>query len=143
MTNAQIAAALDELGDLYELDGAVQYRVLAYRTAARTVREASVSVEQLVRDGRVTELPGIGKTLETKLQTLVETGDMTQSQKLRAQFPSGLIAMMHLPGFGPKRARRLFDELGIDSLDKLREAAEAQQLSRTGHARGKITLTVG
>jgi DNA polymerase (family X) len=79
VTNAQIAAALDELGDLYELDGAVQYRVLAYRTAARTVREASVSVEQLVRDGRVTELPGIGKTLETKLVKLVETGDMEQS----------------------------------------------------------------
>ncbi|HTE61361.1 MAG TPA: DNA polymerase/3'-5' exonuclease PolX, partial [Solirubrobacteraceae bacterium] len=122
------AAALDELGDLYELDGAVQYRVLAYRTAARTVREASVSVEQLVRDGRVTELPGVGKTLETKLQTLVETGDMAQSQKLRAQFPSGLIAMTHLPGFGPKRARRLYDELGIDSLEKLRAAAEGQQL---------------
>jgi DNA polymerase (family X) len=128
VTNAQIAAALDELGDLYELDGAVQYRVLAYRTAARTVREASVSVEQLVRDGRVTELPGIGKTLEEKLQILIETGDMKQSQKLRAQFPAGLIAMMHLPGFGPKRARRLYDELGIDSLEKLREAAEAQQL---------------
>src|SRR5215207_5754276 len=120
VTNAQIAAALDELGDLYELDGAVQYRVLAYRTAARTVREASVSVEQLVREGRVTELAGIGKTLETKLQRLVETGDMEQSQKLRA--------MMHLPGFGPKRARRLYDELGIDSLEALRTAAEQQKL---------------
>jgi DNA polymerase (family 10) len=128
VTNAQIAAALDELGDLYELDGAVQYRVLAYRTAARTVREASVSVEQLVRDGRVTELPGIGKTLETKLVKLVETGDMEQSQKLRAQFPAGLIAMMHLPGFGPKRARRLYDELGIDSLEALKAAAEQQKL---------------
>jgi DNA polymerase (family X) len=128
VTNAQIAAAFDELADLYELDGAVQYRVLAYRTAARTVREASVSVAQLVRDGRVTELPGIGKTLETKLQTLIETGDTTQAQKLRAQFPSGLIAMMHLPGFGPKRARRLYDELGIDSLEALRMAAEQQKL---------------
>jgi DNA polymerase (family 10) len=128
VTNAQIAAAFDELADLYELDGAVQYRVLAYRTAARTVREASVSVEQLVRDGRVTELAGIGKTLETKLETLIETGDTTQAQKLRAQFPSGVIAMMHLPGFGPKRARRLYDELGIDSLDALRAAAERQQL---------------
>jgi DNA polymerase (family X) len=128
VTNAQIAAAFDELADLYELDGAVQYRVLAYRTAARTVREASVSVEQLVRDGRVTELAGIGKTLETKLETLIETGDTTQAQKLRAQFPSGVIAMMHLPGFGPKRARRLYDELGIDSLDALRAAAEGQQL---------------
>ena len=128
MTNAQIAAAFEELADLYELDGAVSYRVLAYRTAAKTVRESSVSVEQLTRDGKVTELPGIGKTLETKLQTLIDTGDMTQSVKLRSQFPSGVIAMMHLPGFGPKRARRLYDELGIDSLDKLRAAAESQQL---------------
>ena len=128
MTNAQIAAAFDELADLYELDGAVQYRVLAYRTAARTVREASISVEQLVRDGRVTELAGIGKTLETKLETLIETGDTTQAQKLRAQFPSGVIAMMHLPGFGPKRARRLYDELGTDSLEALRAAAEQQKL---------------
>ena len=128
MTNAQIAAAFEELADLYELDGAVQYRVLAYRTAARTVREASVSVAQLVRDGRVTELPGIGKTLETKLETLIETGDTTQAQKLRSQFPSGLISMMHLPGFGPKRARRLYDELGIDSLEALRAAAEQQKL---------------
>jgi len=128
VTNAQIAAAFDELADLYELDGAVQYRVLAYRTAARTVREASVSVAQLVRDGRVTELAGIGKTLETKLETLIETGDTTQAQKLRAQFPSGVIAMMHLPGFGPKRARRLYDELGIDSLEALRAAAEQEKL---------------
>ena len=128
MTNAQIAAAFDELADLYELDGAVQYRVLAYRSAARTVREASVSVAQLVREGRVTELSGIGKTLETKLETLLETGDTSQAQKLRAQFPSGVIAMMHLPGFGPKRARRLYDELGIDSLEALRAAAEQQKL---------------
>src|SRR5215216_1175846 len=128
VTNAQIADAFDELADLYELDGAVQYRVLAYRTAARTVRESPVSVAQLVRDGRVTELPGIGKTLETKLVTLIETGDTTQAQKLRAQFPNGLIAMMRLPGFGPKRARRLYDELGIDSLEALRAAAEQQKL---------------
>jgi DNA polymerase (family X) len=128
VTNAQIAAAFEELADLYELDGAVQYRVLAYRTAAKTVREASVSVEQLVRDGRVTELPGIGKTLEEKLHTLIETGDTAQAQKLRAQFPPGLIAMMRLPGFGPKRARRLYDELGIDSLEALRTAAEQQKL---------------
>ena len=128
MTNAQIAAAFEELADLYELDGAVQYRVLAYRTAAKTVREATVSVEQLVRNGRVTELPGIGRTLEEKLHTLIETGDTKQAQKLRGQFPSGLIAMMRLPGFGPKRARRLYDELGIDSLDALRAAAEQQKL---------------
>src|SRR3954468_3880220 len=127
-TNAEIAAAFDELGDLYELDGAVSYRVIAYRTAAKAVRDASVSVMALTRDGRVTELPGIGKTLEEKLHALDETGDIPAAQKLRAKFPAGLIAVMHLPGFGPKRARLLYDELQVDSLEKLREAAEAGQI---------------
>jgi DNA polymerase (family 10) len=128
LTNAQIAAAFDELGDLYELDGAVQYRVIAYRTAARTVRDSSVSVMGLVRAGRVTELPGIGKTLEEKLIALDETGDIPAAAKMRAKFPPGLIAVMHLPGFGPKRARRLYEELGVDSLDALRAAAEQGQI---------------
>jgi len=129
-TNAEIAAALDELGDLYELDGAVSYRVVAYRTAAKTVREASVSVMGLTREGRVTSLPGIGKTLEEKLLALDETGDIPALVKLRAKFPPGLIAIMHLPGFGPKRARLLYDELGVDSLEKLRELAEAGEIRK-------------
>jgi DNA polymerase (family 10) len=129
-TNAEIAGALDELGDLYELDGAVSYRVVAYRTAAKTVREASVSVMGLTREGRVTELPGIGKTLEEKLLALDETGDIPALVKLRAKFPPGLIAVMHLPGFGPKRARTLYDELGVDSLEKLRELAEAGEIRK-------------
>src|SRR4029078_1974949 len=124
--NSQIAAAFDELGDLYELDGAVSYRVIAYRTAAKAVRESSVSVVGLSREGRVTELSGVGKTLEEKIKALDETGDIPTSKKLRDKFPTGLIQVMHLPGFGPKRARRLYDELGIDSLDKLRAAGEAQ-----------------
>ena len=129
LTNAQIAAAFDELGDLYELDGAVSYRVIAYRNAARAVRESSVSVATMTREGRVTDVPGIGKTLEEKLRALDETGEIPAAVKLRAKFPSGLIAVMHLPGFGPKRARRLYDELGVDSLDSLRAAAEAGQIA--------------
>ena len=130
MNNAQIAAAFEELADLYELDGAVQYRVLAYRTAAKAVRESSVSVMQMVRDGKVTEIPGIGKTLESKLVALDETGEIPQSVKLREKFPPGLIAITHLPGFGPKRARRLYDELGVDSLESLRAACERQEVRK-------------
>jgi DNA polymerase (family 10) len=128
LTNAQIAAAFDELGDLYELDGAVSYRVIAYRTAAKAVRESAVSVVAMARDGRVTELSGIGKTLEEKIHALDETGDIPTAKRLRDKFPTGLISVMHLPGFGPKRARRLYDELGIDSLDALRAAAEQQKI---------------
>ncbi|HEX8084128.1 MAG TPA: DNA polymerase/3'-5' exonuclease PolX [Solirubrobacteraceae bacterium] len=127
-TNAAIAQYFDELGDLYELDGAVVHRVLAYRNAAKAVRDAPVSVAELTRQGRVTTLPGIGKTLEEKIATLLETGGIPSLDRLRAKFPPGLVDMTRLPGLGPKRARKLFDELGIDSLEALRAAAEGERL---------------
>ncbi len=127
-TNTEIAAALDELGDLYELDGAIVHRVVAYRNAAKAVREAPVSVTALAREGRATELPGIGATIQEKVLALAADGVIPAAAKLRAKYPDGLIAMTHLPGLGPKRARRLFDELGIDSLEALQAAAEGQQI---------------
>ena len=126
--NATIASLFDELADLYELDGAVVHRVLAYRNAAKSVREAPRSVAAMTRDGKVTELPGIGRTLEEKIEALLETGTIPAVEKLRARIPVGLIDLTRLPGLGPKRARRLYDELGIDSLESLRAAAEAQKL---------------
>jgi len=128
LSNLAIAAAFDELADLYELDGAVIHRVLAYRTAAAKVRDATESVAELARAGRSTELPGIGRTLEEKIVALLETGTIPSAQRLRAKYPPGLLDLRRLPGLGPKRARRLFDELGIDSLDALRTAAEGHRL---------------
>ena len=127
-SNLHIAAAFDELADLYELDGVIVHRVLAYRSAAKAAREATVSVAALTRAGSVTSLPGIGKTLEEKLVALLETGDIPAAVKLRAKYPAGLLDMTRLPGLGPKRARKLFDELGISSLAELRAAVEGQQL---------------
>jgi DNA polymerase (family 10) len=127
-TNAEIAAALDELGDLNELDGAIIHRIVAYRNAAKAVREAPVSVAALAREGRATELPGIGGTIQDKVLALSAEGAIPAAVKLRAKFPPGLIEITRLPGLGPKRARRLFDELGIDSLEALRAAAEQQRI---------------
>ncbi|HWX52157.1 MAG TPA: DNA polymerase/3'-5' exonuclease PolX [Solirubrobacteraceae bacterium] len=128
LPNAAIAAALEELGDLYELDGAIVHRVVAYRTAAKAVREAPMSVAALARAGRATELAGIGKTLQEKILALLETGTIPAAERLRAEFPAGMIAITRLPGLGPKRARLLHRELGIDSLETLREAALGQRL---------------
>jgi len=128
MRNHEIAAALDELGTLYELDGAVRYRVLAYHDAAKTVRESPLSVEELARAGRATELPGIGKTLQEKIVTLLDTGEIPSAVKLKKKFPPTLIAVTRVPGLGAKTARRLFDELEVASLDDLRAAAEAQRI---------------
>src|SRR3954454_17213701 len=128
MKNAEIALHFDELGDLYELDGAIVHRVVAYRNAAKAIREASASVEEMSRAGTVTQLPGIGKTIAEKIATLLETGTIPSADKLKAKYPPGLIEITRLPGFGPKRARKLFDELGIKSLDELKEAVEQERL---------------
>jgi len=127
-TNTEIAAALDELGDLSELDGAIVHRVVAYRNAARAVREAPISVTALARQGRATELPGVGRTIQEKILALADDGAIPATVKLRAKFPPGLIEVTRLPGLGPKRARRLFEELGVDSLDGLRQVAEQHRI---------------
>ena len=128
MRNAEIAAAMTELATLYELDGAVRYRVIAYREAARVIEGSPVSVADLARAGRATELPGIGETLQGKIVDLVETGEIPAAAKLKAKFPASLVEVTRIPGLGAKTARRLFDELGVASLDDLRAAAEAQKL---------------
>src|ERR671923_1002472 len=128
MRNAEIADALSELATLYELDGAIRYRVLAYREAARVIRQSPVSVAELAQAGRATELPGIGKTLEQKIIALLETGEIPSAAKLKQRFPPDLVEVTRVPGVGAKTARRLYDELGVSSLEELRVAAEQQRI---------------
>ncbi len=128
MTNAEIAAALEELGILYELDGAVKYRVLAYSTAAKAIRESPVSIAELSAQGRATEVPGVGKTLAEKIAALLETGEIPAAVKLKAKFPPTLIEVTRVPGVGPKTARRLFEELEITSMEDLKAAAEGEKI---------------
>src|SRR6185295_3307475 len=128
VTNAEIAAALDELGVLYELDGAVKYRVLAYGTAVRAIRESPISVADLAAAGRATEIPGVGKTLAEKIDALIATGEIPAAVKLKAKFPPTLVEVTRVPGVGAKTARRLFDELGVATLEDLKAAAEAQRI---------------
>jgi DNA polymerase (family 10) len=126
--NAEIAAALEELGVLYELDGAVKYRVLAYSNAATAIRESPVSVAELAAQGRATEIPGVGKTLAEKIDALLATGEIPAAVKLKAKFPPTLIAVTRVPGLGTKTARRLYEELGVASLEDLKAAAEAEKI---------------
>ena len=128
MRNAEIAEAMSELGTLYELDGAVRYRVIAYKEAARVIRQSPVSVEELALAGRATELPGIGDTLQEKIVALVETGEIPSATKLKAKYPASLIEVTRIPGLGAKTVRKLYDELGVSSLEELREAAEGERI---------------
>ena len=128
MKNSEIAAHFDELGLLYELDGAVRYRVLAYRNAAKAIRESGVSVEEMARQGRAEELDGVGKTIAEKIDALIEHGQIPAAEKLKAKIPVGLVEITRIPGLGPKRVRILHDALGVASLEELRVAADQGRL---------------
>jgi DNA polymerase (family X) len=129
MRNGEIAEAFEELASLYELDGAVVYRVVAYRNAAKAIRDSGVSVAEMARHGRADELPGVGRTIAEKIDALLETGSIPSADKLKGRIPPGLVEITRIPGLGPKRARLLYEHLGIASLDDLRTAAEAGRLT--------------
>ena len=142
MRNAEIAAAFAELGTLYELDGANRFRVQAYQEAARVIRDSSVSIAELARSGRATELPGIGRTIQEKILLLLEHGEIPSATKLKAKFPASLIEVTRIPGVGAKTARRIYEETGISSLAELQAAAEAQQLRDIRGLGGKFEENV-
>jgi len=127
-TNAVLAEQFELLAALLELDGADAFRLSAYRRAAARIRESAAPVAQLAVDGRATEIPGIGSTIEGKIVEFSETGDMRALAKLRDKLPTGLVDVMHVPGLGPKTARLVWTELGVSSLDDLRVAAETERL---------------
>ncbi len=132
LSNGEIANLIDLLGDLYEIDGAVVYRVLAYRKAAASMRETPESVWRLSEEGKLTQLDGIGDTIAAKVRELRETGGLSSLEKLRARLPESLVEIKRLPGVGAKTARRIYDELAISNLAELEAAAEAGTLR--GHA---------
>src|SRR5438045_887450 len=130
LTNASIAERFELMADLLELEGAVAYRVLAYRRAAKTLRDTPESVVRLSQQGRLTELSGVGDTISDKVAELIATGHIAALEKLVASTPPGVVPLMRVPGVGPKTARRVFAELGVSSVDEVMEAA------REGRIRG-------
>ena len=127
--NEDIAAIFDEMADLLEIGNANPFRVRAYRNAARSVRSLGRELAEMVAEGEdLTQLPGIGKDLAAKIVEKVRTGKVRALEKLHREVPATLEDLLHLPGLGPKRVRLLFDELGIETLEQLAEAAQAGRL---------------
>jgi DNA polymerase (family X) len=131
MTNRDIAAAFEDVADLLEFQNANPFRVRAYRNAARKVADYPQSLVSVVADPsqELTDIEGIGKDLAEKIAELVATGKIKMLEELRAQIPSGVMALLRIPGLGPKKAAALHKELGISSLEMLRAACEADQVS--------------
>lgn len=124
MNNEQLASHFRELADLLELAGENPFKIRAYRGAVRTLRTETRAMTDRLAEAEedLTALPGIGKELAAKIAELVETGRLQALDKARSALPEGLPALLRLEGLGPKKVRRLYDELGIDSLESLEQA---------------------
>ena len=129
MTKDQAAAALREIGTILELQGENPFKCRAYLAAARTLETAPADLGELVRTGRLGELPGIGEALREKITTLVTTGKLPYLEELRASIPAGLLALLELPGLGPKKLRALREKLKIESLEALQKACRDGRLA--------------
>jgi DNA polymerase (family X) len=144
MHNTEVARLFDELADLLELQGANAFRLRAYRNASRTISSLPEPIAELAKDGvkALQSIQGIGKDLSEKLVTIVESGKLPQLEELREQIPSGVVMMLRIPGIGPKKVATIFNELGVTTLDQLREAAEQGQIAELKGFGAKTAMTI-
>jgi DNA polymerase (family 10) len=126
---AEVAAVLDEIGTLLELDGGNPFEARAYQNAARALNNAEGDISDLLSSGALAKLPGMGKTLVARITEFVTTGSLPFYDELLARVPVGLRQMTRIPGLGPKRIRQIYDALGVTTLDELKAAAEAGKIA--------------
>jgi len=128
MRNREIAQVFNEIADILAIQEEMQQRILAYRRASETIAALERDVADIWREGTLTDLPGIGKTLAAKIEELLTTGRLAFLDRLHAEVPAGVIDMLRIPDVGPRTAARVWKELGITTIDGLAEAARAGRL---------------
>lgn len=144
MENAAIAAVFEEMAELLEFRGENPFRIRAYRNGAKAIRDLDESVASILADPsrNLASIPGIGKTLLDKTETLVATGELPQLEKLRLEIPEIVIQMARIPGLGAKKAAKLQQELAIESLGDLRKACHEDRISQLKGFGGKTQQAI-
>jgi DNA polymerase (family X) len=128
IANAELARGFHEIADMLEISGEVVYKAVAYRRVADAVERYPADVAPLFAAGTPPQLPGAGTALTAKLAELAETGRLEYHERLLQRVPPGLLEMLHLPGIGPRTVRLVHEELGVGTVEELREAAAAGRL---------------
>ncbi len=129
MDKDQVAEVLVNIGTLLELKGENPFKTRAYQNAARTIEALSEPLDKVVAEARLGELKGIGEALQQKITELVTTGRLKYYEDLKASIPAGLVAMLDIPGLGPKKIKALHDELGLDTVEQLEQACKAGKIA--------------
>jgi len=124
MNKDQVAEILGNIATLLELKGENPFKTRAYSSAARTLETMTESLDTLVAEKRLGEIKGFGDALQQKITELVTTGKLQYYEDLKASIPAGLVAMLEIPGLGPKKIKALNDELGIETVEQLEQACK-------------------
>jgi DNA polymerase (family 10) len=129
MDKHEVASVLDEIATLLELRGENPFRCNAYTKAARAIGQLENNLAEVIAAGQLDQIPGIGTTLRDKITQLATTGNLPFYEDLKAKTPPGLLVMLRLPSVGPKKVKILYEQLGIDDLDKLKACCEADKVA--------------
>ncbi|MBD3196501.1 MAG: DNA polymerase/3'-5' exonuclease PolX [Candidatus Lokiarchaeota archaeon] len=129
VSNKKIANLLFEIADLLELKG-VQFKPRAYRRAAQNISTLSKDIKRFYEEKKLQDIEGVGESIAEKLEEIIETGDLEYLNDLRKDFPEGLQEMMNIQGLGPKSLMKFYEELGLDSVDHLEEAAKNGEIRK-------------
>ena len=134
--NVELARVFVRIADLLEIDGADTFRVNSYRRVARTVKDTTADVAKLAVDGRLTELPGVGKGTAQRIQQFIDTrrqagcaGRIDVLEELEAKLPKGLPALLEISGMGPKKVALVHDKLNVRNLDDLKKVIASGALA--------------
>ncbi len=128
LTNGDLARIFHEIGDMLELKGELVFKTVAYHRAADAIGRSPVDLVSAYRAGDPPTIPGVGKAISDKIREIATTGHMAVYDRLRTEVPPSLIEILQIPGLGPKTVRQLNTELGIETVDDLRRAAEEGRL---------------
>ncbi len=129
MDKDTVAGILVEIGTLLELKGENPFKTRAYGNAARTIEGLSEPLEKLIAEERLGDIKGIGEALQKKITELVTTGKLAYYDELKASIPAGLVAMLQIPGLGPKKVKALNDKLGVVTIEQLETACQAGRVA--------------
>src|ERR1700761_6978336 len=129
METRRIARIIDEMGTLLEVRGENPFRCRAYHNAAQALKSLPSDLSEMITDGRLAKVQGIGETMFAKIAQLSGSGQLPAYDELRRSTPPGLVALLRVPGLGPKKIKALHDELKIESLADLRAAGEAGKIA--------------
>lgn len=130
MINAEVAAVLDRIADLLEIDGADRFRVNSYRKAARNVHDHPEDVAAVAAENRLGEIEGVGKGTSERIKQYLASGTMDVLAELEARMPSGLPALLAIPGMGPKKIALAWKELGVGGMEDLKRVIASGDLEK-------------